>query len=158
MASYPAFAKVSSAVICFSPASSKPIKELISSSISETGMEGKQASNIRSRRLNNVVYIKKKLFMSSFINCFQEKDSKRIKSKVDNNMWLIQWFITKCRTTDESDNFLRTVLQATGNSQATENLVLCKVSPTEEFGTTLTMCNKYYTRFTQCVEIFKSTH
>uniref|UniRef100_A0A663E946 Uncharacterized protein n=1 Tax=Aquila chrysaetos chrysaetos TaxID=223781 RepID=A0A663E946_AQUCH len=39
--------------------------ELISSSISRTGMEGKQTSNIRSRRLSNVVYIKKKIFMSN---------------------------------------------------------------------------------------------
>uniref|UniRef100_A0A8C4KA98 Uncharacterized protein n=1 Tax=Dromaius novaehollandiae TaxID=8790 RepID=A0A8C4KA98_DRONO len=58
MASYPLFAKVSSVVICFSPASNKRFKELISSSISRTGIEGKQTSNIRSRRLNNVVYIK----------------------------------------------------------------------------------------------------
>uniref|UniRef100_A0A8C9KVS1 Uncharacterized protein n=1 Tax=Serinus canaria TaxID=9135 RepID=A0A8C9KVS1_SERCA len=63
------FPKVSSVVICFSPASSKLFKELISSSISATGMEGKQASNIRSRRLSNVVYTKEKIFMSSFANC-----------------------------------------------------------------------------------------
>uniref|UniRef100_A0A672UQE0 Uncharacterized protein n=1 Tax=Strigops habroptila TaxID=2489341 RepID=A0A672UQE0_STRHB len=36
--------------------------ELISSSISRTGMEGKQTSNIRSRRLSNVVCIKEKIF------------------------------------------------------------------------------------------------
>uniref|UniRef100_A0A8C5T5I8 Uncharacterized protein n=1 Tax=Malurus cyaneus samueli TaxID=2593467 RepID=A0A8C5T5I8_9PASS len=40
--------------------------ELISSSISTTGMGGKQTSNIRSRRLSNVACIKKKTFMSSF--------------------------------------------------------------------------------------------
>ncbi|KAF1659728.1 hypothetical protein FQA23_0008626, partial [Aptenodytes patagonicus] len=57
MASYPVFAKVSSVVICLSPPSNKQFKELISSSISRTGMEGKQTSNIRSRRLSNVVYI-----------------------------------------------------------------------------------------------------
>uniref|UniRef100_A0A493TW64 Uncharacterized protein n=1 Tax=Anas platyrhynchos platyrhynchos TaxID=8840 RepID=A0A493TW64_ANAPP len=34
--------------------------EIISSSISRTGMEGKQTSNIRSRRPSNVVYIKEK--------------------------------------------------------------------------------------------------
>uniref|UniRef100_A0A8C4VTH4 Uncharacterized protein n=1 Tax=Gopherus evgoodei TaxID=1825980 RepID=A0A8C4VTH4_9SAUR len=33
----------------------KRFKEIISSSISRTGMEGKQTSNIRSRRLSNVV-------------------------------------------------------------------------------------------------------
>uniref|UniRef100_A0A669P9H8 Uncharacterized protein n=1 Tax=Phasianus colchicus TaxID=9054 RepID=A0A669P9H8_PHACC len=46
--SYPVFAKVSS------------VAEIISFSISRTGMEGKQTSNIRSRRHNNVVYIKEK--------------------------------------------------------------------------------------------------
>uniref|UniRef100_A0A3Q2UBQ5 Uncharacterized protein n=1 Tax=Gallus gallus TaxID=9031 RepID=A0A3Q2UBQ5_CHICK len=46
--SYPVFAKVSS------------VAEIISFSISRTGMEGKQISNIRSRRHNNVVYIKEK--------------------------------------------------------------------------------------------------
>uniref|UniRef100_A0A8D0FVV8 Uncharacterized protein n=1 Tax=Strix occidentalis caurina TaxID=311401 RepID=A0A8D0FVV8_STROC len=45
--------------------------ELISSLISRTGMEGKQTSNIRSRRLSNVVYIKEKIFLSSFVNCFK---------------------------------------------------------------------------------------
>uniref|UniRef100_A0A663N4X7 Uncharacterized protein n=1 Tax=Athene cunicularia TaxID=194338 RepID=A0A663N4X7_ATHCN len=34
-------------------------------------MEGKQTSNIRSRRLSNVVYIKEKIFLSSFVNCFK---------------------------------------------------------------------------------------
>uniref|UniRef100_A0A8C4U4U9 Uncharacterized protein n=1 Tax=Falco tinnunculus TaxID=100819 RepID=A0A8C4U4U9_FALTI len=38
----------------------KVSSELISSSISRTGMGGKQTSNIRSRRLSNVVYIKEK--------------------------------------------------------------------------------------------------
>uniref|UniRef100_A0A8C2TH95 Uncharacterized protein n=1 Tax=Coturnix japonica TaxID=93934 RepID=A0A8C2TH95_COTJA len=51
---------VSSVAACFSPASSKSFKEIISFSISTTGMEGKQTSNIRSRRHNNVVYIKEK--------------------------------------------------------------------------------------------------
>uniref|UniRef100_A0A8C3K9D8 Uncharacterized protein n=1 Tax=Calidris pygmaea TaxID=425635 RepID=A0A8C3K9D8_9CHAR len=35
-----------------------------------TGMEGKHTSNIRSRRLSNVVCIKEKILMSSFVNCF----------------------------------------------------------------------------------------
>uniref|UniRef100_A0A8C3NZ67 Uncharacterized protein n=1 Tax=Cyanoderma ruficeps TaxID=181631 RepID=A0A8C3NZ67_9PASS len=67
--------KVSSVVICFSPASNKSFKELISSSISATGMEGKQTSNIRSRRLSNIVYTKEKTFMSSFVNCYKGKSS-----------------------------------------------------------------------------------
>uniref|UniRef100_A0A8C0GUA6 Uncharacterized protein n=1 Tax=Chelonoidis abingdonii TaxID=106734 RepID=A0A8C0GUA6_CHEAB len=47
--------KVSSFLICLLLASRKRFKEIISSSISRTGMEGKQTSNIRSRRLSNVV-------------------------------------------------------------------------------------------------------
>uniref|UniRef100_A0A8C5IEI6 Uncharacterized protein n=1 Tax=Junco hyemalis TaxID=40217 RepID=A0A8C5IEI6_JUNHY len=49
--------------------------ELTSSSISATGMEGKQTSNIRSRRLSNVVYTKEKIFMSSFANCYKDKSN-----------------------------------------------------------------------------------
>uniref|UniRef100_A0A674J8Y3 Uncharacterized protein n=1 Tax=Terrapene triunguis TaxID=2587831 RepID=A0A674J8Y3_9SAUR len=47
--------KVSPVLICLLLASRKRFKEIISSSISRTGMEGKQTSNIRSRRLSNVV-------------------------------------------------------------------------------------------------------
>uniref|UniRef100_A0A8C3HHB5 Uncharacterized protein n=1 Tax=Chrysemys picta bellii TaxID=8478 RepID=A0A8C3HHB5_CHRPI len=47
--------RVSPVLICLLLASRKRFKEIISSSISRTGMEGKQTSNIRSRRLSNVV-------------------------------------------------------------------------------------------------------
>uniref|UniRef100_A0A8C3EBS5 Uncharacterized protein n=1 Tax=Corvus moneduloides TaxID=1196302 RepID=A0A8C3EBS5_CORMO len=40
-----------------------------------TGMEGKQTSNIRSRRLSNVVYTKEKIIMSSSANCFKDKSN-----------------------------------------------------------------------------------
>uniref|UniRef100_A0A8C0UPE7 Uncharacterized protein n=1 Tax=Cyanistes caeruleus TaxID=156563 RepID=A0A8C0UPE7_CYACU len=40
-----------------------------------TGMEGKQTSNIRSRRLSNVVYTKEKICMSSFANCYIDKSN-----------------------------------------------------------------------------------
>uniref|UniRef100_A0A8C3XJ75 Uncharacterized protein n=1 Tax=Chelydra serpentina TaxID=8475 RepID=A0A8C3XJ75_CHESE len=53
--SYPLFAEVSPVLICLVLASRKRFKENTSSSISRTGMEGKQTSNIRSRRLSNVV-------------------------------------------------------------------------------------------------------
>uniref|UniRef100_A0A8C9G2A5 Uncharacterized protein n=1 Tax=Pavo cristatus TaxID=9049 RepID=A0A8C9G2A5_PAVCR len=42
---------------------------MISSSISRTGMEGKQTSNIRSRRHNNVVCIEEKEIYMDFVNC-----------------------------------------------------------------------------------------
>uniref|UniRef100_A0A8D2NYU9 Uncharacterized protein n=1 Tax=Zosterops lateralis melanops TaxID=1220523 RepID=A0A8D2NYU9_ZOSLA len=32
-------------------------------------------SNIRSRRLSNVVYTKEKIFMSSFVNCYKDKSN-----------------------------------------------------------------------------------
>uniref|UniRef100_A0A8D0H0D6 Uncharacterized protein n=1 Tax=Sphenodon punctatus TaxID=8508 RepID=A0A8D0H0D6_SPHPU len=41
-------------------------KDITSSSISRTGMEGKQASNIRSRRLSNIVYIKQTTHQESY--------------------------------------------------------------------------------------------
>uniref|UniRef100_A0A803WCC3 Uncharacterized protein n=1 Tax=Ficedula albicollis TaxID=59894 RepID=A0A803WCC3_FICAL len=40
-----------------------------------TGMEGKQTSNIRSRRLSNVVYTKEKIFTSSFAKCYKGKSN-----------------------------------------------------------------------------------
>uniref|UniRef100_A0A8C8VDK0 Uncharacterized protein n=1 Tax=Pelusios castaneus TaxID=367368 RepID=A0A8C8VDK0_9SAUR len=46
---------ISPVFVCLLPTSSKRFKEILSSSTSRIGMEGKQTSNIRSRRLSNVV-------------------------------------------------------------------------------------------------------
>uniref|UniRef100_A0A7M4F6I1 Uncharacterized protein n=1 Tax=Crocodylus porosus TaxID=8502 RepID=A0A7M4F6I1_CROPO len=52
MVTYPLFTKVSPVLICLLSTSNKRFKEITSSSISRTGMEGKQASKSLSRRLS----------------------------------------------------------------------------------------------------------
>uniref|UniRef100_A0A8D0BDU3 Uncharacterized protein n=1 Tax=Salvator merianae TaxID=96440 RepID=A0A8D0BDU3_SALMN len=77
--------KVSSVFLGLLPASSKRFKGAISSSISQTGTEGKQATNIRSRRLSSTVCIrtdKIKLLKIMEMNVIKIRGHRNMDSKV----------------------------------------------------------------------------
>uniref|UniRef100_A0A674HUL4 Uncharacterized protein n=1 Tax=Taeniopygia guttata TaxID=59729 RepID=A0A674HUL4_TAEGU len=94
------------------------------SSLHTTGMEGKQTSNIRSRRLSNVVYTKEKIFMSSLVTAIKispilQQDGKQL---ITNTRFHLPQNINCQRNT----RFFTHQIQATKLLRNSKHLALCK--------------------------------